>query len=592
MRITTINGLPKRANWKLHLFVTALSCVIALFLSKATIAQTVLQSKLNCPDGHCTSKDLSVVDVFVDVPPCTTCNGGTVTAPLKMTIHNGTKSERTSFALYGTLSTGSINGVSGNIFVCVGPITVKSDQNIGAGVGNQTFTVGTITFNCTQTLTLTNNFLAWTDASGTTTDRCNTFANATKCSDIEPKCGTAATITIRQPLTASYTATPGCTGRSAGKIKITPVGGTPNYTVVLKKNNITVATQTNVTTAGYEFTGLAEGTDYSATITDATNPPATHCTYTLTPITLGSFFCCTAPTVASNPSPFDACSGNTASFSATYSGGDPTPTSKWQKKAPGDASFSDLTIDGVIYTVSSITSGTKLDISNVNGLGGYQYRAVFTSGDCAPANTSGAALTVYQRPTLPAFTITQPTLSLCSNASTDGAINFCTTTTGYTYKVGDKTAITGNGSAQSVGGLAAGSNPSIIVTNTNTGTIAAGCANTFSCSDAVSTCGGITQKESPIQNSTLVEAPATVKAYPNPFNDKVKFAVNSPDAGNGSLEIYNLLGQKIKTVYQGRINAGNQVFEMSIPKKQQATLIYVFRVGSRQITGKLMQLNN
>jgi hypothetical protein len=83
-----------------------------------------------------------------------------------------------------------------------------------------------------------------------------------------------------------------------------------------------------------------------------------------------------------------------------------------------------------------------------------------------------------------------------------------------------------------------------------------------------------------------------VKAFPNPFNDRVKFVVNSPDAGNGSLEIYNLLGQKVKTVYQGHINSGDQSFELTIPKKQQATLIYIFRVGNKQVTGKLLQLNN
>src|SRR5207253_3255436 len=96
-------------------------------------AQTVGASLLTCDVSNrnpCTSKDLEIVSVSIDAPPCTSCTvGQTTTFPLKMTIHNGTKSERTSFALYGTLSTGAtINGQSGQIFVCVGPITVKSDQ--------------------------------------------------------------------------------------------------------------------------------------------------------------------------------------------------------------------------------------------------------------------------------------------------------------------------------------------------------------------------------------------------------------------------------------------------------------------------------
>src|SRR5687768_16282296 len=129
--------------------ITSVFLFFALLFSGVVSAQTVAQSKLNCTNSHCTSKDLAVVDVFVDLPPCTTCSGGTVTAPLKMTIHNGTKSVRTAFALYGTLSAGaSINGISGKIFICVSAVTVKSSENIGFGLGNQTFTVGTITFSC------------------------------------------------------------------------------------------------------------------------------------------------------------------------------------------------------------------------------------------------------------------------------------------------------------------------------------------------------------------------------------------------------------------------------------------------------------
>src|ERR1043165_3128324 len=189
--------------------------VLSVFLSAKGFAQTVAQSQLNCTNSHCTSKDLSVVDVFTDAPVCATCGAGNqVTYTLKMTIHNGTKSERTSFALYGMLSAGAtINGISGNIFVCVGPITVKQ--------GDQTFTVGSITFSCGQSLTLSNNLLAWTDASGTTTDRCNTFAAATVCSDIQPKCGEAASITIRQPLSAPGSTTESCSNSATGSITIT-----------------------------------------------------------------------------------------------------------------------------------------------------------------------------------------------------------------------------------------------------------------------------------------------------------------------------------------------------------------------------------
>jgi hypothetical protein len=609
MRITIVNGFPgliKKANLKIHVLAITLCCIAALFFSTAGFAQSVAASKLNCPVPNGTSKDLSVVDVFVDLPPCTTCSGSTITAPLKMTIHNGTKSERTAFSLYGTLSAGaSINGISGTIVVCVGPITVKSDQDIGFGVGNQTFTVGSITFSCTTDLSLANNVLAWTDASGTTTDRCVDFLAATKCKDVQPKCDTASSINIRQPLAASYTTTEGCTGRSAGKIKVTPVGGTANYTIVLKKGASTVATQSSVTASGYEFTGLAEGTDYSAVITDATTPPATHCTYTLTPITLGSFFCCTAPTVGTQPADAANCPGGSASFTAIPSGGDPTPTTKWQvKSTAAGATFTDLTIAGV-YSLTN--SNHTLNLSSVTGLNGFQFRAVFTSGDCAPAITNAATLTVYPVPPQP-HGVAQPITDPC-NVST-----FCViidnVVADATYTIKDKNGVAfGNTVSithqQSPGAAIAGTSAhSTSTSNITFCGIPAGAGFTITVTSdhncaptgSPTPCGtpdpapGQTQRVI-VSNEVNTIAPPTVKAYPNPFNDRVRFVVNSPVAGDGSLEVYDLLGQKIKTIYQGHINKGDQAFELSLPVKQQTPLIYMFRVGGKQVTGKLLQLN-
>jgi hypothetical protein len=84
---------------------------------------------------------------------------------------------------------------------------------------------------------------------------------------------------------------------------------------------------------------------------------------------------------------------------------------------------------------------------------------------------------------------------------------------------------------------------------------------------------------------------ATVKAFPNPFGNKVKFVVTVPEAGSGSLEVLNLLGQKVKTVFQGRMPAGANTFEVNLPSMQSSQLIYILRMGDKQVTGKLLQLN-
>jgi hypothetical protein len=62
-------------------------------------------------------------------------------------------------------------------------------------------------------------------------------------------------------------------------------------------------------------------------------------------------------------------------------------------------------------------------------------------------------------------------------------------------------------------------------------------------------------------------------------------------AGYGTLEVMNMLGQKVKTVYQGHMNAGEQSFEMSLPAGRYSSLFYILRINGKQVTGKLVQKN-
>jgi hypothetical protein len=81
-----------------------------------------------------------------------------------------------------------------------------------------------------------------------------------------------------------------------------------------------------------------------------------------------------------------------------------------------------------------------------------------------------------------------------------------------------------------------------------------------------------------------------VTTYPNPYSNKIRFTIANPTAGQGSLEVFNMLGQKVKTVYQGHMPAGNQTYDLSVPGAQHSSLIYILRVGDKRITGKLMHL--
>jgi len=90
-------------------------------------------------------------------------------------------------------------------------------------------------------------------------------------------------------------------------------------------------------------------------------------------------------------------------------------------------------------------------------------------------------------------------------------------------------------------------------------------------------------------NSSEIVNNLSVAAYPNPFNDRVRFTIKSVAAGQGSLEVFNTLGQKVKTIYQGYLNAGSeQVVEYRVPAAHRQNLIYVLTLNGKRVTGKLL----
>jgi hypothetical protein len=91
----------------------------------------------------------------------------------------------------------------------------------------------------------------------------------------------------------------------------------------------------------------------------------------------------------------------------------------------------------------------------------------------------------------------------------------------------------------------------------------------------------------------IQEAPVTdlsVSAYPNPYSNKVNFIISSPVAGKAKLQVFNLVGQHVKTVFDGYLQAGQtQTVSFDVPTAMQSMLIYKLQVGDKQITGKILQ---
>jgi|GEM_PF-5169686 len=94
----------------------------------------------------------------------------------------------------------------------------------------------------------------------------------------------------------------------------------------------------------------------------------------------------------------------------------------------------------------------------------------------------------------------------------------------------------------------------------------------------------VTLNRSGIERSLLA-----VNAYPNPFTNRIKFELHAEESGQGSLEIFNMLGQKINTAFQGQVEAGRSLFiDYKVSDLHRGNLIYIFKLGKHQVTGKLV----
>jgi hypothetical protein len=470
------------------------------------------QSKLTCvfndtKSGPCKSNDLTVLDLIAGDPekPCDIkCEDGTITLPLTMRINNTTGSVRTAFALYGTLSKDASiavgnQTVSGKIFVCVGPIDITQGIN--------SFPIGTITFPCdATTLTLSDNYLAYTPANSTTAALCATLADATSCQDIGPKCGVSKTINILIPVTASAaTAKEPCLGATTGgSIRVTANNGKAGYTANIYKKPLGDCSATEPGTSDANFvTSLTIATAGGSETTTETLAPGAYCIYVtdgngctiLVPHTIAGVSCCENPAK-------------------------PIVTST-------SANICQPTVD---ITICNATNGATYYLKS-------------------PANS------------------VNPTSSQVASGST---VTFT--------------------------GLAPGAGFSVYgIDEVNSGCTA---GPTAGCDDIVTVCpqvasGASNQSQPAVQEITLqkLSSRPKVTAAPNPFNDRIRFSLKSEVTGRGTLELYNMLGQKVKTVFQGQVNAGQvQTIEYAVPVSQRSNLIYVFRVGAEQTSGKLVGL--
>lgn len=528
-----IVSLEKRRP-KSFVFSTLLYCITALLFCTNIYAQTFPSA------SSCTSKDLELISATLPAPindPCK-CDG---TRPLILGIRNKTGSTRTAFALWGTLkrydAQGKQIGVGEKIFACAGPIKANSDNFLPATSG-----MTTITISCGQALEIVDLYLAWTSANNN--ENCDYLK--TNSATINPKCGTLPSIRIETGVNAVVTPT-GATCTTPGSIKVAPYGGASPYKVKIGSVERAVAANSSTTY------NLAAG-DYDVIITDSKN-----CSITL------------PGKVESSPKPI------------ANAGADFTKTciQNTDGKQIGEASATGFTYSWLPSTGLS-AANVSTPFANPSSTTTYTVTKTNTSSGCSA--TDEVVVTVNK--TAPAFTVCVVQPTLCSSS---GSVTFnASGGSGFAYSINNGSSYE---TSNSFSNLGSGSVSGFSVKNSF------GCVTTVSCADAVVSCPQSltsTSQQSSVtdQEIELISDPKTnVIAAPNPFNDRIRFTLKSAVSGQGSLELYNTLGQKVKTVFRGYVNANQkQNIEYAVPGSQRSNLIYVFRVGNEQTTGKLIGL--
>ena len=245
----------------------------------------------------------------------------------------------------------------------------------------------------------------------------------------------------------------------------------------------------------------------------------------------------------------------------------------------GTWSGTGVTLVGSDYKFSPATAGAGAFVLTYN----------FTNANGC-TSTATANVSVNAQPAAPNVTYNAPACD-----QNKFSVTVTNVTNGATYTIKEKD---GNNIAGVVPGnpVVAPNTNNIIFSNIPAGSGYQVNVSISGCTSGLNSCGtpqpaGRTAAEEVQPGIFEIPTQLAVKAYPNPFSDRIKFVVSSPKAGQGSLEVYNSLGQKVKSVYSGFIAAGTQTFDLNLPVRQTSNLIYVLRVGDQKVSGKLLQIN-
>jgi hypothetical protein len=402
----TIGELNFRPTGLLKL---ALLLIAAIFLlSLGAKAQTATTNLTTCYGG-CTSNDFTVTEVYLS-----DANGNRITsaacitsttivpAYLSFIFRNNTNSDRNGIFLSANITVKDpvTNAVISTtpLAACFPGILTKKTAT------TKTYTSSSVNWPCGKNLVLDNTFVGW----GSSGENVCTI----RCAEATPsKCRTLGTQIVNTPLMPDFTYSANCAAnalfQSVSFDAAPTTGGFHNYVYAWNFGEPSSGTTNNTSTlkapshtfaSAGTFTVSLKVTDTQYLLDASGNPTATVVSTQNQTITkqVNVAACCSAPTVNTSPANATKCAGENATFSATFTGGSPTPGIQWQLKVP-NGSFTNLS--DVINSISGSSTGTLTLTGVTTSLNGNKYRAVATSGSCSSATSLEATLSVDAPPT-------------------------------------------------------------------------------------------------------------------------------------------------------------------------------------------------
>ena len=97
-----------------------------------------------------------------------------------------------------------------------------------------------------------------------------------------------------------------------------------------------------------------------------------------------------------------------------------------------------------------------------------------------------------------------------------------------------------------------------------------------------------TVNATPVEN--IVTSYTLSQNFPNPFNSETSFTYAIPEAQHVTLAIYNLLGQEIATLVNGRMEAGIHTTNWSAEGLAAGVYMYTLSAGEFSQTNKMLYL--